>query len=188
MKRYVLIAGLVFLGIFFACDDISGPAPNPRAERKKEVKEEVKKREVSKQELIQTYNLIIEIRNGLVRWQEKLDEAKKTSEGLFTVRRNKFREWAGHYDGMLAVRQEWYDPKKNKFPSEHPAVPLWLAIRSARDLIESYIYHNQLGRPLNPSIETELRKWLDEFKEKVDKWEFPEYKPAPPPKIKQSNQ
>ena len=178
---------LVFLGLIFGlgCDDITSPPENPRAEKPplEEEAKEIVKHQLSPEGMIETYNMIVELRNGLFRWHQKLQEAKENNnERLYLGYRNRFRRWAGQKIGPILVREEWYSPKKHNFPKDHPAIPLWFAIRSLRQLSQSFIYHYQINRPLNLELDDELKKWMDDFKDKFENWKFPEYQPVSLPK------
>ena len=181
MKRRMFYG--ILLGIIFGlgCDDITSPPENPRAEKpplEEEAKEIIKYR-VSPEGMIETYNMIVELRNGLFRWHQKLQTAKQNNDPLYLGYRNRFRKWAGEKIGLIQVREEWYSPKVHNFPEDHPAIPLWFAIRTIRQMTQNFIYHYQINRPLKLKLDDELEKWMDDFKEKFDNWKFPEPSPAP---------
>jgi len=185
MKRILLIFFLFCLGSVVSCDDITRPAPDPSAKSERLAREaknppEIKKTQLTPENLIETYNLIVEIRNGLKEWEVKLDQLQKSQDLYFSANRNTFERWVSENAVIITIREERISPEKNQLPNEHPAVSLSLALKELKNMMGDYTNHYFLQRPLHPEYEKELRRWMEDFQERMRTWKFSETT-APPP-------
>jgi|GEM_PF-1501173 len=186
--------GLLLTGwaviFLIACDDITSPPSDPSAQAEKLQKElkktplEPKPAEITRENLIETYNLIVEIRNGLKDWERKLDELIRTKSLYYAAERGDFRGWVESKGKMLSIREERISPFKQKYPQDHPAIPLYLAILKTKEMLENYIYHYHTNDPFKPELEKELKKHMEDFQARMKTFVFPEYQPGPAPVIK----
>lgn len=184
MKRILSIIFLIIFQASFACDDITSPAPNPVVPPAQEssVPQEIKKPELTKEDLIETYNFIISVRNGIMEWKAKLDPLLKARDPYFSANRDEFRRWIGQQAVIIGIRDERISPVKNNLPKGHPAESLYSALQQLKYLMGSYVEHYYLGRPIKHQYEKNLRKWLDDFQERMKTYSFPETS-APQPKL-----
>jgi len=190
MKKFSGLLTALAVLLLIACDDITSPPPDPSAQSERLKKEqetppvEPKPLEITRENLIETYNLIIETRNGLRNWQSKLDKLLRENSPYYSAERGDFRGWVEAKGKMLAFREGRISPFKQKYPKDHPAIPLYLAILKTKEMLENYIYHYHTNDPLKPELEQELKKHLDDFQARMKTFVSPEYQPGPAPVIK----
>jgi len=189
MKNFLTILFIMALIIAIGCDDITKPPVDPSAKSEEQIKEQIlaqgKPEEtilppLSKEELIQTYNLIVEIHNGLINWKAGLDQLKQAQDPYFSAYRNRFRKWLGDKSAILAVREQLISPEKHNLSNDHPAVSLKMAIQALKKMMDNYMRHYYFQKPFQPEYEKELRKYLDEFQEKMKTYTFAEPNTARP--------
>jgi len=187
MKRTILWAILVLFLAGLACDDITSEPKDPRAPQKTEEPlapaNSDPSKEVTRQKLIEAYNFVVDTRNGMVKWRETLEPMMKSQHELFPAERAKFLQWVDARAIMINIRLEWIDPATHKLTNDHPAVPIAMSLRIQKQMIDDYIYHYQLNRPLPPDRDAEIRKHLDDFQEEMKTWKWPEEEKAEPPTI-----
>jgi len=188
MKRILLTIVWTLALAALACDDLSKEQKDPRAPLDKlkesepmpELPQEPGKDRLGKMSLIQTYNLVVDTRNNLVAQATKLDAVKKANDPMYNAERIKFLEWVGQRVTVLRIREEGINPELNPYPKDHPAADLFLAIRAEKQMMDYYVYHFQLGRPLPPNMDAEVKQHLDNFQESVQAFKWPEQNIKPP--------
>ena len=188
MKRILLFIVWTLALAALACDDLNKEPKDPRAPLEKlkesepmpEMPQEPVKDRLGKVSLIQTYNLIVDTRNSLVAQATKLESLKKSNDPIYNAERVKFLEWVGQRVTVLRIREEGITPEFNQYPKNHPAADLFLAIRAEKQMMDYYVYHFQLDRPLPQNIDGEVKQHLDNFQESVKEFKWPEQNIKPP--------
>jgi len=188
MKKLFLIGSVVLGFAFIGCDDISQPPKDPRAPLEElqgnniavETHPEVA---ITTQKMIAAYNLVVNTRNGLLKFYSQLEPLMQSKDPMFMVKRSEFIDWLNIQVKMLEIRDEELSPAAHGLGDDHPAASLWLAIRAEKNLIDYYVYHFQLQRPLPPELK-ELNKRMDdrlqEFQQKMQTWKGPPDKKQAP--------
>jgi hypothetical protein len=189
MKKIGIILVLGAVMVFYGCDDLSKEEKDIRAPLDQLKPQEPAspaapqpepENQLSRLSLIQTYNLIVDTRNQVVAQATKLEALKQSKNPSFYAERAKFNEWVGQRVSVLRVREEKISPESNRYQREHPAGELFLAIRSEREMMDQYIYHFQLDRPLPKSADLAVKEHLDAFQQTMKTWEFPKEKNVTP--------
>jgi len=173
-KSLIALLGVMVWSL--ACDDITVPPKDPKAPRREmpvsAAEIDFINSKANRQRLIEAYNLVVETRNGLIKWQALLEDLKQRNDPFLHANNVKFQDWLSPRVTMLGIREEWTSPVKNKIPKGHPSESLWLAVRTVKFIMEDMAGHFQLGKPLPPSKEPELKQYLDEFEQRMKTWEF----------------
>ena len=176
--RRIIFAAVLSLGFMaLACDNITSPATDPHAPPQEAPQPKPKPEtpeEISKDRLIETYNLVVDTRNGMLKWQAKLEPMIQNKDPMLLAGRRAFVDWVSPRTIMLNIRMEWLSPETHKFPKDHPAVSLWLAVRAEKQMMENFVNYFQLQKPLPPNPDAETKQYLDEFSEKMKTWKFQE--------------
>jgi len=184
MKRTTITAILALFLAFPACDDITSEPNDPRAPQKTEepvtLANPDPSKEVTRQKLIEAYNFIVDNRNGMVKWKDTLEPMMKAKHELFPAERAKFLQWVDARAIMINIRLEWIDPATHHLTNDHPAIPIASALRIQKQMIDDFIYHYQLNRPLPPDRDKEIKKLLDDFQQRMKTWQWPEEEKAEP--------
>ncbi len=180
MKGVVAVIALILGLSVWSCDNVSSPPPNPSAKAEKQAREAAQPEptvipEVTREDMIETYNMIVELRNKLHVWKDTLDPMLKSNDPYFAAKRDKFRKWVGGKAVLIKVREERISPETHHLTNDHPAVSLMMAFASLKRMMSDYINFYYLKQPMTPGTDEEMRKWLDDFQKKM-----PNFTPSPP--------
>ncbi len=179
-KAVVVILGLLPVALLsISCDDPFSEPPRvreeiPRQAPRKETPKIQVKTQKSKQELIQLYFYIKELKKEMEERANSIVKLREADDPGYNYEWAHWKKWTSENAPPVLVKINTYSPVTLDLPPEHPQVLLWLALKELNDELAMYNRYFSLQRPIDPELPKRLDEQLEKCHEALEAYSDPE--------------